>query len=147
MEFVGVTSETVESTVKTFVDKQGDKMDYAVAMDMNGSVNQGYMQEYGVSGIPHAFVVNIDGNVIWHGHPVDPEFAGALEKASQASSGPQPTVAHRYTLEQIVDMSEEQLSALSAKDLRGIAQSQNIDVSACLEKADYVEAIRAAISK
>lgn len=144
VEFVGVTSEPEEAKVKAFVDKQGEKMDYAVALDASGAVGSSYMGAYGVSGIPHAFVVNLEGNVSWHGHPADPEFKEALEKAI-VPAGPQPTTAHRYTKEQVAEMADEQLRSLSAKDLRGIAQSHDIDVSACLEKEDYIEAIRAAI--
>lgn len=146
VEFVGVTSETDKGTVEAFVKKQGDKMDYPVAMDISGAVNNAYMQAYGVSGIPHAFVVNLEGNISWHGHPADPEFKSAIEKAI-VPSGPQPTTAHRFTQEQVSEMTDEDLHNLSAKDLRGIAQSNSIDVSACLEKEDYVEAIRAAIPK
>jgi len=38
-------------------------------------------RDYGVSGIPHAFVVGTAGKVTWKGHPMDPELATAIEKA------------------------------------------------------------------
>lgn len=144
VEFVGITSENEEAKVSAFVQKQGDKMDYAVALDATNSVGNAYMGAYGVSGIPHAFVVNLEGNVSWHGHPADPEFKEALNKAI-VPAGPQPTTAHRYSQEQVASMTNDDLRHLSAKDLRGIAQSHSIDVSACLEKDDYIDAIRSAI--
>lgn len=67
--FVGVTDEE-SATVKKFVTKMGDKMDYVVAIDDNRQTSDGYMKEFGVNGIPHAFVVDKQGRVIWQGHPM-----------------------------------------------------------------------------
>ena len=39
------------------------------------------LEEYGISGIPHAFVVNPAGKVIWHGHPAGPEMEEAISSA------------------------------------------------------------------
>jgi len=156
VEFVGVTSETEENNVRPFVEKMAEKMDYAVAMDAKGSVSSAYMGGYGVSGIPHAFVIDMNGNVSWHGHPADPEFEKALLDAtsragspphgsSSTSSTTSSSTAHHYTLEQIAKMSEDEMVHLSAKDLRGICQEYNVEITACLEKGDYVEAIRGSI--
>jgi thiol-disulfide isomerase/thioredoxin len=41
--------------------------------------------DYGVTGIPHAFVVGRDGKLAWHGHPAEDAF----EKAIVAALGPQ----------------------------------------------------------
>ncbi len=75
--FMGVTSEKTE-VVRKFVDKMGDQMDYAVAIDAGGT-SKGYMEAYGVQGIPHAFVVSKEGKVVWRGHPMD-GLDKALEK-------------------------------------------------------------------
>src|SRR5688500_11950494 len=64
---IGITDEK-ESTVKPFVNNRGSKMDYRVAID-EGATAKGYMQAYGIKGIPHAFIVQ-DKKVIWHGHPM-----------------------------------------------------------------------------
>ncbi|HEX7861919.1 MAG TPA: redoxin domain-containing protein [Verrucomicrobiae bacterium] len=64
---IGITDEK-ESTVKPFVNNLGSKMDYRVAID-EGATAKGYMQAYGINGIPHAFIVQ-DKKVIWHGHPM-----------------------------------------------------------------------------
>jgi hypothetical protein len=149
VEFVGITSETEQDKVEEFVKKMDDKMDYPVALDTKGSVNAAYMQAFGVSGIPHVFVVDLEGNVAWHGHPTDGEFETALQNAISGKAASQgkadANIAHHFTVEQIAKMSEDQLVHLSAKDLRGICQEYNIDVTACLEKGDYVEAIRQSI--
>lgn len=70
VQFVGVTDEKPD-VVKKFVAKMGDKMDYAVAIDDARKTSEGYMQEFGVGGIPHAFVVDKQSRIVWHGHPMD----------------------------------------------------------------------------
>ena len=39
------------------------------------------LEDYGISGIPHAFVVNQDGKIVWHGHPAEPEMETAISSA------------------------------------------------------------------
>jgi thiol-disulfide isomerase/thioredoxin len=67
---VGVSGETVE-TVRPFVEKMGDKMNYTVACDDGNKTSRGYMEAFGQDGIPYAFVVGKNGNILWHGHPLD----------------------------------------------------------------------------
>ncbi|MGC3957126.1 MAG: TlpA disulfide reductase family protein [Verrucomicrobiota bacterium] len=67
--FVGVTDEESD-VVRKFVTKMGDKMDYVVAIDDNGQTSKGYMQAFGIGGIPHAFIVDKEGRVVWQGHPM-----------------------------------------------------------------------------
>jgi len=66
---VGISKEEAD-VVKPFVDKQGVKMDYNVAVDPTGTVNEGYMKAFGYSGIPHAFIVDAEGKIAWQGHPM-----------------------------------------------------------------------------
>lgn len=67
--FIGLSDEKTD-VVKKFVEKMGDKMDYTVAID-GGKTSEAYMEAYGVRGIPHAFIVDKAGLVVWHGHPMD----------------------------------------------------------------------------
>lgn len=67
--FIGVSDET-SAKVKPFVDSMGDKMDYTVALDKDRKTSAGYMEKYGVNGIPHAFVVDKEGRIAWQGHPM-----------------------------------------------------------------------------
>ncbi len=67
--FIGVTSEDA-AKVKPFVTQMGAKMDYTVAVDDNGKTTDGYLKAYGINGIPHAFIINRDGLIAWHGHPM-----------------------------------------------------------------------------
>lgn len=68
--FIGVTDEEV-ATVKKFVTKMGDQMDYVVAVDADRKTTAGYMEAFGEGGIPHAFIVDKEGRIVWHGHPMD----------------------------------------------------------------------------
>lgn len=63
---VGLSDED-EATVRSFVEDQGDQMDYNVAANANDA-KAWYMDS--VSGIPHAFLVDPKGIVAWHGHPM-----------------------------------------------------------------------------
>lgn len=60
---VGVTDED-QATVTNFQKKM--PMDYNVAMDKDGKLSK----EFGVSGIPHAFIVDKAGKIVWEGHPM-----------------------------------------------------------------------------
>jgi thiol-disulfide isomerase/thioredoxin len=67
---VGISNEK-EDVVKSFVEKQADKMNYVVAIDSTGVTEDAYMKAYGQNGIPHAFLVDASGKIAWHGHPMD----------------------------------------------------------------------------
>jgi len=78
--FVGISTED-EATVKKFVKEMGDKMNYTVAIDKDvetsnsvankeGETSKKYMGAFNVPGIPHAFIVDKEGKIVWHGHPM-----------------------------------------------------------------------------
>ena len=66
---VGITDEK-SPVVKKFLTAMGDKMDYTVALDSENKTAEGYMGAFGINGIPHAFVVDREGRLVWHGHPM-----------------------------------------------------------------------------
>jgi thiol-disulfide isomerase/thioredoxin len=61
---VGITDED-ETTVKKF--QQQVPMDYNVAINTPKSV----YQQFGIEGIPTAFLVNKGGKIVWTGHPME----------------------------------------------------------------------------
>lgn len=67
---VGISGEDAEK-VRPFVAEQGDKMAYTVAIDNGNRTAVDYMTAFGVEGIPHAFVVDRQGRIAWHGHPME----------------------------------------------------------------------------
>jgi thiol-disulfide isomerase/thioredoxin len=66
LEVIGVTAEDDVDLVKDFA-KDG-KFKYRVAVDADKNTNGAYME--GVPGIPHAFVIDQQGTVVWAGHPM-----------------------------------------------------------------------------
>ena len=70
---IGVSDEE-SATVKDF--QKGTPMNYP-----NG-ISKDLVQQYGVNGIPHAFLIGKDGKLIWSGHPMqltDAIIDGALK--------------------------------------------------------------------
>jgi len=80
--FVGVSDEDAP-TVKKFVNKMGEQMDYTVAIDDNRQTSKGYMEAFDQNGIPHSFIVDLEGRVVWHGHPM----AGLDEALAEIVAG------------------------------------------------------------
>jgi thiol-disulfide isomerase/thioredoxin len=66
---IGISTETA-AKVKPFVEEWGAKMDYTVAIDPERKVHKGYMKAFKQNGIPHAFIVDGEGKLAWHGHPM-----------------------------------------------------------------------------
>jgi thiol-disulfide isomerase/thioredoxin len=63
---VGLSSEEAD-TVKPFIAEKGDTMAYHVGICPDETWNA-FMD--GVSGPPHAYIVDADGTVLWEGHPM-----------------------------------------------------------------------------
>lgn len=79
VRIVGISNED-EKTVRPFVRKMGAQMDYAVAVDRNHATSNAYMGGFGVNTIPHAFIVDRDGRIEWHGHPGSREMVEVLDE-------------------------------------------------------------------
>jgi thiol-disulfide isomerase/thioredoxin len=56
--------------VNTFVDGQGEKMGYTVAIEETDKMAERWMRAAGRNGIPSAFIVDGDGKIAWAGHPM-----------------------------------------------------------------------------
>lgn len=63
LAIIGITDET-QNEVATF--RKSLPMDYTVALDEGGKLSQ----SFGITGIPHAFVVDKAGKIVWEGHPM-----------------------------------------------------------------------------
>jgi thiol-disulfide isomerase/thioredoxin len=63
---IGISNEA-QNTVQEFV-KKHPEMDYHVAVDDKNATWEAWMK--GISGIPHAVVVDRKGVVVWKGHPM-----------------------------------------------------------------------------
>ena len=63
---VGLTTEP-EEKVRPFVESL--KIPYRIALDPNETTSNTWWK--GVEGIPHAFLVETNGTIVWAGHPMD----------------------------------------------------------------------------
>jgi thiol-disulfide isomerase/thioredoxin len=60
---VGITDED-KATVEGF--QKTTPMEYSVAFDKGNKLGE----KFGITGIPHAFIVGKDGKIAWEGHPM-----------------------------------------------------------------------------
>jgi thiol-disulfide isomerase/thioredoxin len=67
---IGISDEDAD-VVTPFVEKMGTNMEYVVALDRDKETSRAYMRAFGVNGIPHAFVIDKNGVIVWQGHPLD----------------------------------------------------------------------------
>lgn len=81
--FIGVTDEPLE-TVKPFVEKMGDGIAYTIMVDDQDKTSAAYMAAFKEEYIPHAFIVDKSGKIVFHAHPMEDTFEPALEKAVAA---------------------------------------------------------------
>lgn len=92
IDFVGISQED-EKTVKPFVKKMDSKMDYRVAIATDDTVYSQYMA--GIGGIPHAFLIDDSGKLLWQCHPMELEAIlegvvnGGLDIKQLSKLGPQ----------------------------------------------------------
>jgi thiol-disulfide isomerase/thioredoxin len=68
---IGISSGEKLDTVKPFVEKMAEKMEYTVAFDRGRESFTAWMSAAGQNGIPTAFVVNQQGQIAWIGHPMN----------------------------------------------------------------------------
>lgn len=68
---VALTNEPKVDAIRTFAEKM--KMPYYVGVGSDTGA------AYGVRGIPHAAIVGKSGQIVWSGHPMDQQFAPAVE--------------------------------------------------------------------
>jgi thiol-disulfide isomerase/thioredoxin len=69
-EYTESVAEQIER-VSAFVEKQGDRMGYTVAIEETDKMAEAWMKAAGQNGIPCAFVVDKAGKVAWVGHPME----------------------------------------------------------------------------
>jgi thiol-disulfide isomerase/thioredoxin len=64
---VGISSEPVEK-VKREIPRLGVAMNYAMAVDAGNKTADAYLKGVGWQELPHAFVIDKDGKLVWHGN-------------------------------------------------------------------------------
>lgn len=87
LTIIGVSDETKSvSKVKSFVQNQGDRMSYPVAID--GGVKRAWFEAAGQRGIPSAFIVDDRNKIAFIGHPMDPQFDEILAQVIDGRYNP-----------------------------------------------------------
>jgi hypothetical protein len=139
--------------IRAFVQQQGAKMDYTVAVDGSGQAAQALMGAAGVSGIPHAFIIDASGTIRHHGHPMEPRFAEVLEQvcsqappeaaAGAAASGNGDASAAPKPERQLpaITASREELMAQPVRQLKQILEERGIGFGDLSEKGELVDRI------
>ncbi len=79
---IGVTDEP-PSTVKSFLAKRKDSMQYTVAVDQDAKTTADYLGGVGANGIPYTFIIDKQGQIAWHGHPADPSFDEVVDQVAE----------------------------------------------------------------
>jgi len=76
---------------------------------------------YGVRGIPHAFVIDVEGRVVWQGHPAEKGFEQVIEKQLKTHpptrmSAEEKAKAEAY-LEKVIKAYPDTRCAAEAKEM------------------------------
>ena len=100
--FIGITTEQDADKIGAFVDAQKDTMGYRVAMDDEQKTYKAYMHAFNISQIPYAFLVDREGRLVWHAHPMN-DFDTVIAKAVAGELDVANVVdAHRISEEKFV---------------------------------------------
>ena len=69
-----MSDEAIMEKVTSFVEAQGDKMNYTVGLEKGDFIGRNWMKPAGQNGIPCAYLVGKEGHIEWIGHPgsIDP---------------------------------------------------------------------------
>lgn len=86
---IGISDEQDKiGAVKKYVKDMGDKMQYVVAVDNKRKTYDAYMKAFNMRGIPHSFLIDKAGKIVWHDHPmkmdavVESVMAGKFDEAA-----------------------------------------------------------------
>ncbi len=77
LHIIGVSTED-EADVRRFVEAQGDRIGFTIAVDNNRSTERAWHTAAGREGIPSAFIVDRRGNIQFIGNPHSAEFTQVL---------------------------------------------------------------------
>jgi len=134
LRVVGVTNEQNSPKLQQFVNEMGYGMDYTVAVDADGELEQKLSGPAGVRGIPHAFVVDSQGTVKYSGHPAQPQFQSEVDRALDAAKPAQVALP-------LIASSREELMALPLKEIKKILTDRKIRTDDIYEKGEFVSRI------
>jgi thiol-disulfide isomerase/thioredoxin len=109
--------KALADAVRKFVDKQGERMGYTVAMDDpdKKTVFNTWMTAAGAYGLPTSFVVDGKGRVVWVGHPVGARESAFDTAVEQALAGRSDLAAGREAQQEANQETAARLGKQSAR--------------------------------
>ena len=151
------TDSSYISKVEKFVQSEGDKMDYNVAVDgPQGEIATAWMTAAGEKGIPASFIVGKDGRIAWIGYPaklgqaLDDVLADKFDVAAEKSRRDTDLKLvrpldealakkdYKRTLELIDDIVAQQPSTAPAHTYNRLIALYHIDVSGGIALSDKI---------
>ena len=85
---IGISDE-LESLVRPFVDRMGDRMNYTVATDRREATKRNWFKKAGLQGIPGAFIVDRTGKLAFIGNPLEERFETVLARVMKGRYNPE----------------------------------------------------------
>lgn len=115
---IGVSSEDGGvGKIAPFVERQGESMSYRVAYDDRQQTMRNYMLARNDSAIPQAFIVDREGRLAWHGHPL--EIDGPLDEVIKGEFDLEGAIAYERRMDALVAQAMPRLEALDAVLMEG----------------------------
>ena len=111
-------------------------MNYHVASDASRSAYANFMNKFSIQGIPHAFIVDRNSQIAWHGHPSEHAFEDTLKRCSAES--PKPKI-------DLKTLTDDKLHEMPVKQLKEILKSKGVDSSEAVEKIDLINLIKSKV--
>ena len=110
------------------------------------SVGPNIGDAYGVSGIPHVFVIDPDGKVAWHGHPGSMPESAVTEplKRARVSASPTPSFEKASSVEKVANI--EAVIAQSGKVGAGVKMLEKMSTDKDATTASSAQATLQQIS-
>lgn len=141
---VAALSDEGASVVQKFVKDQ--KLTYPIGIDSGGKTKRGF----GVRGIPQAYLINVDGRVIWEGHPGAKELAQQLEDELIQTNTYVPKKPLPKSLEKVADQLKSGAFAEAIKlaravegaadEVKGLLEDLAVKAKARLARANKLHA-------
>jgi hypothetical protein len=97
----------------------GEEMVYTIAVDDAQKTTRAFNEPFGIQGIPHCFIVDAKGRIMWHGNPLDIQrldktlaavVAGTYDLASAREEAAQERRSAEFS--QLVDLWAQEYQVL-----------------------------------
>ena len=111
---IAITNEK-PAVVKRYIEKMGEQLEYVVAIDEEGATGKAYLNAFGIENgpRPHAFVVDKEGRIVWHGHPLS-DLAESLPKILAGEYDIEKAAAERLAQQRLAEKTADYMKRIKA---------------------------------